>query len=137
VIISEQKKVVRSPEDIATIMRSILAAESEIDRMKEHLWAVGLNNKNVIQYVELTSLGTLISTVLGPREVFRLAIHKAIANILVCHNHPSGDPEPSMEDRTITQRLVAAGEILGIKVLDHIIIGDPTYCSFKERGFIK
>lgn len=136
-IISEKKKVVRSPEDVATIMRSILAAEGEVDRMKEHFWTVGLNNKNVIQYIELVSLGTLISAVLGPREVFRLAVHKAIANILICHNHPSGDPEPSKDDRDITERLVSAGGILGIKVLDHIVIGDPTYCSFKERGFIK
>ena len=135
-IISEQKKVVRSTDDIAAIMRSILAAEGEVDCMKEHSWTVGLNNKNVIQYIELVSLGTLTSAVLGPREVFRLAVHKAIANILICHNHPSGDPEPSMEDRAITQRLVAAGEILGIRVLDHIVIGDPTYCSFKERGFM-
>lgn len=136
-IVTEKKKVVRSPEDVAGIMRSILAAEGEVDCMKEHFWTVGLNNKNVIQYIELVSLGTLTSAVLGPREVFRLAVHKAIANILICHNHPSGDPEPSKEDRDITQRLVAAGQILGIKVLDHIIVGDPAYCSFRDRGFIQ
>ncbi|WP_169704441.1 JAB domain-containing protein [Candidatus Kuenenia stuttgartensis] len=136
-ILSEKKKSVHGPGDVATIMRSILAVEGEIDRSKEHFWTVGLNNKNVIQYIELVSLGTLTSAVLGPREVFRLAVHKAIANILLVHNHPAGDPEPSKEDVSVTQRLISAGQILGIQVLDHVIIGNPEYYSFKERGIIQ
>lgn len=135
-ILSEKKKAIRSPGDVATIMRSILAAEGEIDSMKEHFWVIGVNTKNVIQYLELTALGTLNQAVVGPREVFRLAVHKAVSNILIAHNHPSGDPEPSKEDTVITQRLVSAGEILGIKILDHIIIGDPEFYSFKAMNLL-
>src|SRR3989304_564010 len=93
-----RKQTIRSPGDVATLLRAILAAEGEIDSMKEHFWSVGVNNKNVIQYIELTALGTLTQAIVGPREVFRLAVHRGVASILVVHNHPSGDPEPSKED---------------------------------------
>ena len=71
-----------------------------------------------------------------PREVFRTAIGKAVSSILLGHNHPSGDEAPSEEDLKITKRLVEAGKIIGIEVLDHIIIGKDSFCSFKERGLI-
>lgn len=116
------------------IMSAILKAEEEIDRGKEHFWSIGLDAKNKLQYIELVSLGTLTNSLVHPRETFRYAvIHGGVASIIICHNHPSGDSSPSREDILITERLIQAGEILGIKVLDHVIIGDG-YASLKEQG---
>lgn len=85
----------------------------------------------VIAYHEV-SRGTLDSTLVHPREVFKAAILANAAAIVVCHNHPSGDPSPTLDDLEITRRLVATGEVLGVDVLDHIIVGDGRYYSFKE-----
>ena len=87
----------------------------------------------VIAYHEV-SRGTLDSTLVHPREVFKAALLANAAAIVVSHNHPSGDPSPTMDDLEVTTRLVAAGEILGIVVLDHIVVGDGHYFSFKEAG---
>jgi DNA repair protein RadC len=105
--------------------------------MKEHFWVVGLNTRNAIQYIDLASLGTLNSSLVHPREVFRFAILKAVSSVIVSHNHPSGDPEPSDDDLTITRRLTEAGRIVGIDLLDHIVIGTRgSFYSFKEKGVI-
>ena len=82
------------------------------------------------------SIGTLTNSLIHPREAFREAIKEAAAAIIFSHNHPSGDPSPSREDITITGRLVEAGEIVGIKVLDHVIIGNGTYVSMMEKGYM-
>jgi DNA repair protein RadC len=87
----------------------------------------------VIAYHEV-SRGTLDSTLVHPREVFKAALLANAAAIIVNHNHPSGDPSPTIDDLEVTRRLVAAGEILGIVVLDHIVVGDGRYFSFKEAG---
>ena len=89
-VISESKKKITQTKDIANIMKVILSKEEEIDRMKEHCWVVGVNQKNVIQYIELVSLGSLTCSIVHPREVFRLAIMKGVASIFLVHNHPSG-----------------------------------------------
>ncbi|MNP75255.1 hypothetical protein D3C76_1722840 [compost metagenome] len=81
-------------------------------------------------------MGSLNATVVHPREVFRSAIQRSSASILCAHNHPSGDPTPSHEDIELTQRLMEAGEIIGIDVLDHLVIGDGTFLSMKERGLM-
>lgn len=127
--IREKSKQISSPSIAADIFRNILLFENEVDQDKEHFWAIGLNSKNIILYVELVALGILNNTLVHPREVFRMAILKAAANIIVGHNHPSGILEISSEDRIITERLRHAGEILGIKLLDHIVIGNnnPDY----------
>ncbi|MGE0703354.1 MAG: RadC family protein, partial [Vicinamibacterales bacterium] len=82
----------------------------------------------------IVSVGTLNATVVEPRDVFREAMLEAAAAVVVFHNHPSGDPSPSPDDVDVTRRLVAAGVLLGIEVVDHIILGDVGYCSFKEQG---
>lgn len=130
----ERKHAVSNPDSVATILQSILKTESPVDRDKEHFWTIGLNTRNVVKYVDLTSLGTLNASLVHPREVFRLAIMKGTCSIVIGHNHPSGDSEPSEEDLRITRRLVEAGKILGIEVLDHIIIADNTHLSFKAKG---
>lgn len=136
-IVTETEKRIKNSGDIAKIMRAILDAEHETDKMKEHFWVIGMNNKNVIQYIELVSLGDLTRSVVHPREVFRFAISKGIASIIICHNHPSGDPEPSKEDIQITRRLIQCGNLLAIKVLDHIIIGDKDrYYGMADKSFV-
>lgn len=95
-----------------------------------------LNSKNHIIAQETLSMGSLNASIVHPREVFRAAIKCSSASIVCAHNHPSGDPTPSPEDIQITKRLIEAGAIVGIDVLDHIIIGDGTYVSLKEKGLV-
>jgi proteasome lid subunit RPN8/RPN11 len=134
-IISEQEEQIGSSCRVIEIMSAILNSEHETDLNREHLWAIGLNRKNIIQYVELVSLGSSHQSVVDPREVFRFAIMKGVAAIILCHNHPSGDPTPSLEDVNATKRLSDAGKILGIGVLDHIVLGKPSHgFSFYEQG---
>ncbi len=136
-IISEKKKTVCGAKDVSEVLFSLLNVEQEHDREKEHFWILGLNTKNVIQYADLVSLGSLSAAIVHPRETFRLAITRATANIIVGHNHPSGDTKPSQEDILLTKRLCQAGEILGINVLDHVIVGgEGTYFSFRDNGMI-
>ena len=135
-IITEKEKRIKNQDDIVEIMQAILKAEHETDVMKEHFFVIGMNNKNVIQYIELVSLGNLTSSVVSPREVFRFAISKAVASIILCHNHPAGDPAPSGEDANVTKRLLECGDILGIKVLDHIVLGRDSHYSFLESSAI-
>ena len=84
----------------------------------------------------MVSIGTIQETLIHPREVFRSAVRAGASGILLSHNHPSGDPEPSPEDIRVTKRLVEAGKILDIPVLDHVIVADQSYLSFKERNLI-
>ena len=136
-LVKARKQIISNPQAVHEVLSSVLSAESEVDRMKEHFWVIGLNTRCAIQYIDLASLGTLNASLVHPREVFRFAIFKAVSSVILSHSHPSGDPEPSEDDLAITKRLMEAGKILGIEVLDHIIIGDHTsFYSFKEKGVI-
>ncbi|HUO78324.1 MAG TPA: JAB domain-containing protein [Thermodesulfovibrionales bacterium] len=137
-IISEHKgEKIDGPGKVADIIRALLAAEHETDREREHFWAIGLNTKNRIKYIELVSLGTLSNSLIHPRETYRLAVMNAAAQLIIAHNHPSGDVAPSRDDIAITERLKAAGEIMGITLLDHVILGsDGTFTSMKEAGHL-
>lgn len=119
---------------VADLLRDLLSLENEIDLDKEHFWVIGLNCKNKVLFVDLASLGSLTSSVVSPMSVFRLAIIKGVASIIVGHNHPSGDPEPSREDIVLTKRLKEAGDILCIPLLDHVIIGGDRHVSLAKRG---
>ncbi|MDO4720612.1 MAG: DNA repair protein RadC [Peptostreptococcaceae bacterium] len=103
-------------------------------RKKEIFRVIFLNTKNMIIAHRDISEGSLNASIVHPREVFIEAIRKNSNKIIVMHNHPSGDPQPSREDFSITERLVQAGRIIGIEVLDHIIIGDGVYYSFRENA---
>lgn len=105
------------------------------DETKESFITLHLDGKNKVLCMEVVSIGSLNQAIVHPREVFKTALLSNAAAMILIHNHPSGDPEPSKEDREITRRLKEAGEILGIKILDHVIIGD-SYCSFAERGLM-
>ena len=112
--------------------------EPEVNGLeKEHFYAMLLDSKNRLIREEVVSVGTLTASLVHPREVFRPAIRDAAASIIVAHNHPSGDPTPSAEDLEITARLRKAGEVIGIPMLDHVIIGAGTYVSLAERGRMK
>lgn len=102
---------------------------------KEYFFALHLDGKNRIICIDMVSLGSLNQSIVHPREVFKSALLSSSAGIILLHNHPSGEPTPSREDIEITRRLKEAGELLGIRVLDHIIIGE-TYISFLERGIM-
>ena len=136
-IISEQEKKINQPDTVSAIMTDILKMESEIDREKEHFWVLGLSGNNTIKYIELVSLGILNQALVHPREVFRLAIMKAVNSIILVHNHPSGELQPSRADIEITEQLRDAGEIIGIKVLDHVVIsGQGQFYSMQTAGII-
>ena len=102
---------------------------------KEYFFAIHLDGKNRICCVDEVSIGSLNQTVVHPREVFKTALLSSAAAIILLHNHPTGDPAPSREDIEITKRLREAGEIIGVKLLDHIIIGD-SYVSFVSQGLL-
>lgn len=102
---------------------------------REEFLVLLLDGKNKLLGFNLVSIGTLTSSLTHPREVFKAAILGNAASIILLHNHPSGDPIPSAEDLEITRRLREVGEIIGIKVLDHVIIGDSRYISFVDDGY--
>lgn len=103
---------------------------------KEHLRVIFLNTKNIVIDVIDLSIGSLNASLVHPREIYSEAIRKSSSSIIVCHNHPSGDPAHSDEDVSITKRLYEVGKLVGIELLDHIIIGDGIYISLKEKGII-
>lgn len=126
-----RRKRMAAPQDGALLLMPKLRYETH-----EHFMLVLLNTKNRVIAVQQVSEGSLNSSVVHPREVFSPAIAQHAAAILVGHNHPSGDPEPSREDKELTAVLVKTGNLLGVPLIDHIIIGDGIYYSFKEHGYI-
>jgi len=122
---------ITSPQDV-----SALVMEDMRYYKKEYFRIILLDTKNKVIDINTISIGSLNSSIVHPREVFLEAVKKSSASMILIHNHPSGEVQPSREDISITQRLIKAGEIMGIKVLDHIIIGDGNYLSFKEENII-
>lgn len=107
------------------------------DLRQEVFKVVLLDAKHAIVREATVSEGSLTVSIVHPREVFNLAVRESAAAVIFVHNHPSGDPTPSEEDRVLTARLVAAGELLGIRVLDHLIVGDGRYTSFADNGWLE
>lgn len=126
----ENFKRISSPEDVFKIVKSKIK-----NYKKEHFYILALNTKNSI--VCEISVGTLNASLVHPREVFAEAIKNRANSIILVHNHPSGDLTPSEDDIKITKKLVEGGKILGIEVLDHIIITENSYLSFKSKGLLK
>lgn len=127
-------KIVSTPKAIWNITKDLLLAEDKIDRDKEHFWVFHLDNRNRIKLIDLVSLGILNSSIVHPRETFRRAVIEGSAQIIIAHNHPSGEATPSEDDLTVTKRLVKAGEILGIELIDHLIITLTGFTSMKEKA---
>jgi DNA repair protein RadC len=103
---------------------------------REQFHVILLTAKNTIIAVECVSEGTLTASLVHPREIFKSAIRRSAHAVILAHNHPSGDPTPSREDREVTNRLVQAGKVIGIEVLDHLVIGQGRFTSFRERGLL-
>jgi DNA repair protein RadC len=125
------KPIIRSPDDVAKLMMADLRYET-----REHLYALVLDARNQVRHRRLISTGTLTESLVHPREVFREAIRFSAAAIVLVHNHPSGDPDPSPADIATTRRLIEGGKLLGMEVLDHVIVGDGRWCSMKQRGLL-
>jgi len=107
------------------------------DLKREIFKVILLDAKNTVIKEATVSEGSLTVSIVHPREAFALAVRESAAGVIFLHNHPSGDPTPSTEDRRLTERLVAAGDVLGIRVLDHMVIGDGRYVSFADEGWLK
>jgi len=124
--------------DMVRISRPQDAADLLMEEMRhlreEHFVCLFLNTKNQVIGRQTLSIGSLNASIVHPREVFRAAIRRSSASILCAHNHPSGDPAPSPEDVQLTRRLAEAGELIGIELLDHLVIGDNRFISLKEAG---
>jgi len=127
----ESRPVLKSPEDVAARVRGQLRGKK-----KEHFLLLCLDTRNRLIDICPISVGSLDTSVVHPREVFREAISSCASSVIFAHNHPSGDPEPSMEDIELTGRLIKAGEIIGIDVLDHVIVCDSSHLSLKARNLI-
>ena len=122
---------IKDPHCVVKAIRSSIK-----DKAKEHFKLILLNPRNKIIGISTVTIGTLNASLVHPREVFKDAIMHTAASVVLVHNHPSGNPEPSEDDLTITKRLVEAGKILGIEVIDHIIITKNGFFSFKEKNLI-
>ncbi len=126
-----EKIKISSPNDAAVVMMEEMRYYK-----KEYFKIILLDTKNNIKKVSEISVGSLNSSIVHPREVFSEAVVNSASSIILVHNHPSGESEPSHEDISLTKRLDECGKLLGIKVLDHIIIGDGVFYSFKEEGLL-
>ncbi|MDP2872174.1 MAG: DNA repair protein RadC [Bacillota bacterium] len=124
-----QRPVIRSPGDVSKLLGERLR---HLDR--EHFMTVLLDTKNQLLASDLVSVGSLDTSLVHPREVFKAAVRRSASSVILAHNHPSGDPTPSSADIACTSRLAEAGRVLGIMVLDHVIIGHAGYVSLRERG---
>ena len=125
----EERLIVRSPSDVAQIL---MAEMSHLEQ--EHFQVLYLDTRNRLLGSDEVYVGSLNASHIRVAEIFRDAIKRNCAAIIVAHNHPSGDPSPSPEDVEVTRRLVAAGDLLGISVLDHLVIGQQRFVSLRERG---
>jgi DNA repair protein RadC len=128
---SAERAIIRSPQDAANLLMARLRYEA-----REHFVVLVLSTKNHVLATPTISIGSLNASIVHPRELFRQVIHYSAASVILVHNHPSGDPTPSSEDIDLTRKLVDAGKLLEIPVLDHVIIGDNKYVSLKEKGII-
>lgn len=133
----EEKIKILNSDDIYGIMQHVLLRENKIDQNREHFWVIGLENNNRILFIELISLGTVNKTLAEPMEVFSFALQKRAVKIILCHNHPSGELKPSDADKDISDRLIQVGIIVDTEVIDHLIISDKSYLSFKDIGLLE
>lgn len=127
----ESTPLVRGPENVYDLTRDIRGAN------REHFVGFYLNSRHQVLRREIISIGSLNASIVHPREVYLPAVALSAASVILAHNHPSGDPTPSEEDLAITRRLVEAGRLLGIELLDHVVVARDAYASFKERRLLR
>lgn len=127
----DSRFTIRSPKDAASFLMPEMSSLKQ-----EHFVTLFLNVKNQVMHKQTIFIGSLNSSIVHPREIFREAVKRSAASIICAHNHPSGNATPSPEDIEVTKRLQEAGFIIGIELIDHIIIGDHQYISMREKGYI-
>jgi len=125
---TDKRLIVKKPEDVVVVRGRLKG------RKREHFLALMLDSRNQLIKVAEVSIGSLDTSIVHPREVFREAVSASAASVIFAHNHPSGDPQASEDDIILTKRLAEAGEIMGIDVLDHIIVGERSFLSLKREG---
>ncbi|QHJ71580.1 RadC family protein [Planococcus halotolerans] len=128
---TDAKFTIRSPKDAASYLMADMTSLKQ-----EHFVVLFLNIKNQVLHRQTIFVGSLNASIVHPREIFREAVRRSAASIVCAHNHPSGNPAPSPEDIAVTKRLMEAGSIVGIELLDHIIIGDHQFISLNEKGYM-
>ena len=133
IYLQDSNITVQNSKDVAKVCLDLLMLEDSVDRDKEHFYVLHLDTRSRVKMVELVSLGTLTSSLVHPRETFRRAVMQGSASIIVAHNHPSGECDPSDEDIQVTKLLHEAGNILGISLIDHVIFSEKQFFSFKEN----
>ncbi|MCY8563587.1 RadC family protein [Bacillus sonorensis] len=130
-LVYEERYVIRFPEDAANLLMEDMRFLSQ-----EHFVCLYLNSKNQVIHKRTVFIGSLNSSIVHPREVFKEALKRSAASFICVHSHPSGDPTPSSEDIDVTRRLNECGQLIGIELLDHIVIGDQKFVSLKEKGYL-
>jgi DNA repair protein RadC len=123
-------------DDAVEILNSIRKNLEPFELDKEYLYTIGLTRRSTIKYIDLCSVGTLTGTLAEPREIFRMAIHKAANSIILSHNHPSGNTAASESDIKLTKKIKESGLILNIELIDHIIISNEGFYSFANEGML-
>ncbi|MFS0688975.1 DNA repair protein RadC [Sporosarcina sp. 179-K 8C2 HS] len=127
---ADSRYVIRSPEDAAAYMMAEMT-----NLTQEHFVVIFLNVKNEVLHKKTIFIGSLNSSIVHPREVYKEAVKHSAASIICFHNHPSGRPDPSPEDIEVTKRLAKAGSVMGVELIDHVVIGDHQFISLKEKGY--
>jgi DNA repair protein RadC len=132
----KQKIKVLNGQDVYSIMQEVLMRESKIDRNKEHLWVIALSRSNTILLIELVVLGTVRAITVEPMEVFSIVLQKRAVKMILVHNHPSGQLEPSTADIQMTDKMQAIASFLDVPMIDHLIISEKGFFSFMESGML-
>jgi DNA repair protein RadC len=133
----KQKIAVLNGEDVYGIMQEVLLLESKIDRNKEHLWVIALSRNNNILIIELVVLGAVKAISVEPMEIFSIVLQKKAVKMIIVHNHPSGNLTPSTSDIEMTDKLQAIASFLDVPLVDHLIISERGFFSFKESGMLE
>lgn len=128
---ARQAETITTPEDVVRLMKPLLVGKD-----REHFFCAALSTKNRLLKIIEVSIGSLNSSIVHPRELFREVISVSAASVVIVHNHPSGDSQPSSADIQLTRRLARAGEVLGVEVLDHVVIGGDSHASLREMGVL-
>jgi DNA repair protein RadC len=133
-----QKTLIQSSGDIARIMRQILLRENRMSRQREHVWTIGLNDEFKMLYVELIAFGIPAKDKVQPMEIYRLPLQKDAKYLYICHNRKTNDMSAKSDDKALTDRMIQVGNIVGIKVFDHIVINSKTedYLSYHDIGLM-
>lgn len=132
----EQRIRVDDDRDIYQIIKDILSRESKFDQIKEKLYVVGLGINDRLMYIELVSLGTMYESIVEPMDVFSWALQKQVAKIVLVHNHPSENLEPSDADKDLTDRMIQVGRIVNVYVVDHLIVSMDGFYGFQRAGLL-